>query len=604
MRVLVVDQDSTLLTAITRTLGEYFSIDAVTTKADCLDLVRFNEFEVIVAGERLEDGSGLELLGSLARSRPDMLRIFAAERERLKLLKGRLGPFGLFRTLSYPIEPRQLLAALSAAAGIEEEVEEATEAQDSAPPPSEPEPAAPAPVARRAAPSSATAPTGPTQTFSRTLSQAAASVSTSSRAQPQGAAAVSTASRPPPQTFTFAPPPRAPASSSTVSRAQVATPAPSRTPAPTSRGGGPTGDASAASVPRQAPRQPTPAALAAASKLDIVARQKGFPPPADTSPARSAFVVGAGVILVLGGLALSFKIFNTKDDPVKIATNAAAVRSPHFPPEVVKLVADTEVAFQQDDFKTARTDVAALQQIAPDHPRLPFFESLLKRLETTTQGGPRKMFARHTSAPTASGGSSSSATQSTSGSSTAQGASRASAASGTSRVSSAQQSDTQRRQPDTDRDSASATAVTAATATTSGTTFSGRTLEDTSATTPTQPPGASSQAPATPSPRRPGSAATPSDTEEPRLIQRVAADYPPEAARKGIEGSVDVSFTVTPQGKVSDVTVVNAVPSDIFNRAAITAVRHWKYEPKMINGVPVEAHEQLRVQFKLAQSGQ
>ena len=70
MRVLVVDQDSTLLTAITRTLGEYFSIDAVTTKADCLDLVRLNEFEVIVAGERLEDGSGLELLGSLARSRP------------------------------------------------------------------------------------------------------------------------------------------------------------------------------------------------------------------------------------------------------------------------------------------------------------------------------------------------------------------------------------------------------------------------------------------------------------------------------------------------------------------------------------------------------
>ena len=115
MRVLVVDQDSTLLTAITRTLGEYFSIDAVTNKADCLDLVRVNEYDVIVAGERLEDGSGLELLGQLGRTRPDMLRIFAAERERLKLLKGRLGPFGLFRTLTYPIQPRQLLATLSAA---------------------------------------------------------------------------------------------------------------------------------------------------------------------------------------------------------------------------------------------------------------------------------------------------------------------------------------------------------------------------------------------------------------------------------------------------------------------------------------------------------
>src|SRR6202012_2985916 len=91
MRVLVVDQDSTLLTAITRMLGEYFDIDAVTNKADCLDLVRLNDFDVIVAGERLEDGSGLELLGQLARTRPDRLRICTAERERLQLLKGRVG---------------------------------------------------------------------------------------------------------------------------------------------------------------------------------------------------------------------------------------------------------------------------------------------------------------------------------------------------------------------------------------------------------------------------------------------------------------------------------------------------------------------------------
>jgi protein TonB len=108
---------------------------------------------------------------------------------------------------------------------------------------------------------------------------------------------------------------------------------------------------------------------------------------------------------------------------------------------------------------------------------------------------------------------------------------------------------------------------------------------------------------ATPVPRRPGSAAAPSETQEARLIQHVAADYPPEAARKGVEGSVDVSFTISPEGKVSDITVTNAVPSDIFNRAAIAAVRRWKYEPKTVNGVPVEAHQQLRLQFKLDPRG-
>jgi len=547
MRVLVVDQDSTLLTAITQTLGEYFGIDAVTTKADCLDLVRLNEFDVIVAGERLEDGSGLELLGSLARSRPDMLRIFAAERERLKLLKGRLGPFGLFRTLAYPIEPRQLLAALSAAAGVEAEVEEIAQAQQ----------------ASAAAPPAAT-----------TL-QVAPSRGQTATAATRGQASVATA---------------APASRAQASVA-TATPAPARSSPQQSHSGGSTRATPRAPSSRQVPRQPTSAALAAASKLDIVTRPKGFPPAGESSAARSAFLVGAGVILVLGGLLLSFKIFNTKDDPVQVATNLSAMRAPHFPPEVVKLVADTEVAFQQDDVKTARTDVAALQQIAPDHPRLQFFESLLKRLETTQASRSNSQrLMRHTSPPVASSG--------TAGPSSTMAAPGASSTSRASRPSSAPAPDTQRRQPDTSRDTAATPVATRVS------TFSGRTLEDTSAGAASPSVAMASQAMATPVPRRPDSAAaSSSDTQTPRLIQRVAPDYPPEAARKGVEGSVDVSLTISPQGKVSDVTVISAVPSDIFNRAAIAAVRRWKYEPKIVNGVAVEAHQQLRLQFKLDPRG-
>jgi TonB family protein len=587
MRVLVVDQDSTLLTAITRTLGEYFSIDAVTTKADCLDLVRLNEFEVIVAGERLEDGSGLELLGSLARTRPDMLRIFAAERERLKLLRGRLGPFGLFRTLSYPIEPRQLLAALSAAAGIEEEVEESAEAEAPAAPPEPARRAAPAAPAPARSQASATVSAAATP---RTQASGAVSASTPPRAQASGAVSASAPSRAQASAAGPAPIPsrtQAPgvisASSSSRTQASRAASEPSRVPVQRPRVGGPAGGALQTAASWQAPRQPTSAALATAPKLDIVTRPKGFPPPGETTPRRSAFLVGAGVVLVLGGLALSFKNFNTKDEPVTLATNVPATRSPHFPPEVVKLVADTEVAFQQDNFKTARTDVAALQQIAPDHPRLPFFEALLKRLEANTQPSPKSgsgRFWHHTSAPTASG------------------------AGGTAAAAARTPPNTQRRQPDTDRDVAAAGSASEPAARATVATFSGRTLEDSSLGTPTQPLATPSQAMTTPVQRRPGSAAPPSDTQEPRLIQQVAADYPPEAARKGIEGSVDVSFTISPQGKVSDVTVVGAVPSDIFNRAAIAAVRRWKYEPKTVNGVPVEAHQQLRLQFKLDPRGE
>ena len=545
MRVLVVDQDSTLLTAITRTLGEYFSIDAVTNKADCLDLVRVNDFDVIVAGERLEDGSGLELLGQLAHTHPEMLRIFAAERERLKLLKGRLGPFGLFRTLTYPIQPRQLLAALSAASGTEDYAEDtpAPEAEVEA----EPKPSVKAAPSARAA-------SDPFPT-------------------PEALTVVASAPARILETLTVvaSAPARTPEPLTVVASVPARAPSPARqTSSPRAR------SAAVPGQPRQAPRQPTPATLAAASKLDIVTRPKGYPLPSETSPGRSAFLVGAGVILVLGGLALSFKIFNTKDEPVALASNVSATRSPHFPPEVVKLVADTEVAFQQDNFKTARTDVAALQQIAPDHPRLPFFESLIKRLEATNRDASAKAASART--PSRSGASSA----------------RTSSGAAISR-----------RQPDNNRDSASTSgAVATPVSATTVATFAGRTLEDSSpGTAATQPEATASQAMATSGPRRPGSAAPPPDTQEARLIQHIAAEYPQDAARKGIEGSVDVSFTVTSQGKVTDVLVLDAVPSEIFNRSAVAAVRRWKYDPKTINGVPVESHLQLRLQFKLDPRG-
>ena len=482
MRVLVVDQDSTLLTEISQLLGEYFAIDAVTNKLDCLDLVRSNQYEVIVAGERLADGSGLELLGQLARSRPDMLRVFAAERERLQLLKGRLAPFGLFRTLSYPIQPRQLLAALSAAAGVEAQVEE-TEAN--AQEPTEPQPA----PQQRHRPAAPVAP---------------------------------------------APPPRRePASRPPAHSAHSARSGPASTASPNWRGA----------------RQPSSAALSAANRLDIVARPKGYPLRTEPSPTRSAFLVAAGVVLVLSGLWLTFKVFNTRDQYG--ARHLVPERITGYPPEAVKLVKDTETAFQQNNLKDARTDVAALQQLAPNHPRLPAFEALLDKLEKSTRESTRRLVQHHTSPP------------------------------------------------EPERTNSTAPVTTAANdapppvrqrpgqpppGTNSG-------QDDPSNSNTVQP--TTSLAPGATLP----SASTP--TREARLLQRVEPDYPPEAARGGVEGSVDLSFTVDPDGKVTDVIVDHSEPSDIFDRAAALAVRRWRYEPKLLSGTPVEEHLQVHLTFKL-----
>src|SRR5579862_9598479 len=141
MRVLVVDQDSASNLAITRSLRDLYTVDCVTNKGDCLDLLRANTYEVIVATERLEDGSGLELLGQISKKWPSVLRIFAADRQRLQLLRGRLGPFELFQTLTYPIDPEKLLATLEMASATQhgevQEIELSGETPALAPEPEE-----------------------------------------------------------------------------------------------------------------------------------------------------------------------------------------------------------------------------------------------------------------------------------------------------------------------------------------------------------------------------------------------------------------------------------------------------------------------------------
>ncbi len=62
-------------------------------------------------------------------------------------------------------------------------------------------------------------------------------------------------------------------------------------------------------------------------------------------------------------------------------------------------------------------------------------------------------------------------------------------------------------------------------------------------------------------------------------VKRVEPQYPPEAARGGVTGFVEVEFTVDPTGKVTSVSVVNAKPSRTFESAAVRAVKQWQFEP-------------------------
>lgn len=97
-------------------------------------------------------------------------------------------------------------------------------------------------------------------------------------------------------------------------------------------------------------------------------------------------------------------------------------------------------------------------------------------------------------------------------------------------------------------------------------------------------------------------AATPAQPRPPstgvvpgRLVRRVNPVYPELARRTRIAGMVQLTAIVRPDGKVGAVQVVSG--NALLVRAAVDAVRQWRYEPFRLNGSPVQAEVTVRLDF-------
>jgi len=85
-------------------------------------------------------------------------------------------------------------------------------------------------------------------------------------------------------------------------------------------------------------------------------------------------------------------------------------------------------------------------------------------------------------------------------------------------------------------------------------------------------------------------------------IVRINPKYPTTAARDGVEGWVQLSFSISPTGEVIDPVVINAEPKRTFDREAIRAIKRWKYRPKVIEGVAqLQTGQTVQLDFKLQQ---
>jgi len=84
------------------------------------------------------------------------------------------------------------------------------------------------------------------------------------------------------------------------------------------------------------------------------------------------------------------------------------------------------------------------------------------------------------------------------------------------------------------------------------------------------------------------------------LVKRVNPEYPPEARRGRIQGTVLMHAIIGKDGDIATLELISGHPA--LAPAAIEAVKQWKYKPYLLNGKPVEVDTQIQVNFTLSEN--
>jgi TonB family protein len=91
-------------------------------------------------------------------------------------------------------------------------------------------------------------------------------------------------------------------------------------------------------------------------------------------------------------------------------------------------------------------------------------------------------------------------------------------------------------------------------------------------------------------------AEVPAEVMEKLLIHRVEPVYPAEARRANLQGIIALDIVVGQDGSVLSMRPLNG--PDVLARAAMDALRWWKFEPYRVNGEPAIVETRVAVEFK------
>ena len=84
-----------------------------------------------------------------------------------------------------------------------------------------------------------------------------------------------------------------------------------------------------------------------------------------------------------------------------------------------------------------------------------------------------------------------------------------------------------------------------------------------------------------------------------RRIHYVPPRYPQRALASGLSGEVTVRYVVDAHGHTRQLQVIAARPGTLFNRAALAAIRRWRYTPPTFDGRPIAVPVMTQIRFEL-----
>ena len=97
----------------------------------------------------------------------------------------------------------------------------------------------------------------------------------------------------------------------------------------------------------------------------------------------------------------------------------------------------------------------------------------------------------------------------------------------------------------------------------------------------------------------PGTIRVGGDVQSTKLVNKTTPAYPPLAKASRIQGTVQLTVTIAPDGTVQNIELIDGHP--LLVQAAVDAVKQWVYQPTLLNGNPVAVITQVNVNFTLSQ---